>query len=253
MLAAVQFLTRVPVPTYAVDADTARIALRRGIVYFPLVGLLIGGFTGGILLTAEQLWPPFIAVLLALAIEAMVTGAFHEDAVADFCDAFGGGWTRESILLILRDSRIGSFGTVGLGLALALRVTLLASLDDPKMILAASIGSSAWGRGVILLIMRSLAPVTDRDSLTKDVAQQITTREVIIGWSFVGVGMAPLMILAPGSVIGAMIATGIFVIGFVRYLDRKIGGVTGDCLGTACYTGQLIVLFAVTATLGSPA
>src|SRR5262245_41540059 len=117
-LAAVQFLTRIPVPSFAAGREEAAADLRQGEVYIPLVGGLVGLSTSGVILAATYLWPMGLAVVLGLAWEAWLTGALHEDAVADFCDAFGGGWTREEVLHILKDSRIGSFGTVGLGLAL---------------------------------------------------------------------------------------------------------------------------------------
>jgi adenosylcobinamide-GDP ribazoletransferase len=104
-VAAVQFLTHVPVPNFANDAETAAADLRRGVVYLPLVGALIGLSTSTVILAASSLWPSWVAAVVGLAYEAWLTGALHEDAVADFCDAFGGGWSREEVLRILKDSR----------------------------------------------------------------------------------------------------------------------------------------------------
>src|SRR5262249_57362946 len=117
-LGAVGFLTRVPVPAGACVAPDP--------VFFPLVGGLIGLVTGAVIWAASHLWPMPLAVLIGLAAEAVLTGAFHEDAVADCCDGFGGGWSREDVLRIMKDSRIGSFGVLGLALALLLRAGCLA-------------------------------------------------------------------------------------------------------------------------------
>ncbi|VTS07398.1 adenosylcobinamide-GDP ribazoletransferase [Tuwongella immobilis] len=249
-LAAVQFLTRIPVPAYAANADEAKAALRRGVIYFPLVGLIVGTITGITLALASSIWPILVAVLLALVIEAWMTGAFHEDAVADFCDAFGGGWTRESILTILRDSRIGSFGTVGLGLALALRVSLLTTLPTTLWIIASCIAAGALGRSLGLVMMVMLPPVTDREGLAKDLAQQLAWREVGLGMIFTAVTMVPLLLLSPLAVLLALFASAGWVLWLCGYLRRRIGGVTGDCLGFATYVGQLLVLLAVVAMLG---
>ena len=140
---AVQFLTRIPVPggMNRLGADAS--LLRSAVVFFPLVGGLVGGVTGSIIFGASQVWSPFVAVIIALVIEAMITGAFHEDAVADCCDGFGGGWTRADILRIMSDSRIGSFGALGLMLAVLARLSFVASVPTnevlPAMIAAGAI------------------------------------------------------------------------------------------------------------------
>jgi hypothetical protein len=92
--------------------------------------------------------------------------------VADFCDAFGGGWTREDILRILKDSRVGSFGALGLGLAVLLRVGATAALP-PADLLAATVAASAWGRWVILPIMALVPPVSDRPGSARDFGREV--------------------------------------------------------------------------------
>ena len=139
-LVAVQFLTRLPTPPVDLtDADERSATLGQATAYFPAVGALIGLGTAGVILAAREVWPVGIAVTLGLVGEAILTGAFHEDAVADFCDAFGGGWTRDDVLRILKDSRVGAYGALGLGLAVALRGGSLANLPafprfaDPEL------------------------------------------------------------------------------------------------------------------------
>ena len=150
LLVAVQFLTRLPTPNVAMgDEAERRKILGRSAAYFPLVGALIGAMTGATIRLAGQFWPIGLAIVIGLAFEALLTGAFHEDAVADFCDAFGGGWTRDDILRILKDSRVGSFGALGLGLAVALRGGAIATLETDRLI-AAVTASATLGRWAIL-------------------------------------------------------------------------------------------------------
>jgi adenosylcobinamide-GDP ribazoletransferase len=245
-LAAVQFLTRVPVPILAADAEEAAADMRRGEVYIPLVGALIGFCTAVVILAASYLWPPWLASVLGLAFEAWLTGALHEDAVADFCDAFGGGWTREDVLRILKDSRVGSFGTIGLGLALLLRAGTLACLSSLEL-LAAGAASASLGRWLWLPVMALLPPVADRPGLAHDLVEAVGRREVFLGLLAAAPGTLALGLLMPLRLGAAAAGMALFLCWFVPYLRHRLGGVTGDCLGFVCYAGQLIVLLAASA------
>ena len=236
---AVQFLTRIPVPggNRPVSPET----LRLSVAFFPLAGALIGCVTAGIIYLGTLLWPAWLAILAGLACEARITGAFHEDAVADFFDAFGGGWTREDVLKILKDSRLGSFGAVALFLALAIRAGALTAIEPPLRY-AVLIASTTLGRWAILLLMMLLSPVQNRESLTKDVGKQATPGLVLFGTLAALPGMTWWLYQAP---LRATVAIGFIIclaIYFRMLLRRRIGGTTGDCLGTVCYLGQLIVL-----------
>ena len=120
---AVHFLTRITVSKIAMDdsLDHAR-ALNRSVVFFPLVGGVIGLATAALVCGLAWLgFPALLAALMAIGIEAYLTGAFHEDAFADTCDAMGGGWTREDVLKIMKDSRLGTYGTMGLLIGVSIR------------------------------------------------------------------------------------------------------------------------------------
>jgi adenosylcobinamide-GDP ribazoletransferase len=218
---ALQFLTRLPVPGLGrLDAAQARDALSRAMGWLPLVGTLIGLVTASVFAGARMLWPPLVAVILALVVEARLTGAFHEDAVADFCDGFGGGRTAEDVHRILKDSRIGSYGALGLGLALLLRVATTAVVPP-----------ASGGSGVARAIGAG--------------------RPVLLGAGLVAAlpGLAPIAILDPFAVAAALLAGIVFLFWFGRLLRRRIGGSTGDCLGFAAYAGQLALLLAASASL----
>src|SRR5262249_35076298 len=225
-VAAVQFLTRVPVPNLCRDAEEATAALRRGVVYLPLVGGLVGLGTAGVIVANSYLWPPWIAVALGLAWEAWITGALHEDAVADFCDGFGGGWTREEVLDILKDSRVGTYGTIGLMLALFLRGGALASLSGIEL-LAAGAASGALGRWLALPVRALLPAVADRPGLARDLVRKLSGREVLLGLMAAGPAVVASGIFFPFRLASAVIGMAVFLSWFVPYLKSRLGGVTG--------------------------
>lgn len=241
-LTAVRFLTRLPVHDCFFPTDVApTVLLRASVIYFPLVGGLIGVATAGVIVGTEHFWPRWIAVLIGLVFEALLTGAFHEDAVADFCDAFGGGWSRDDVLRILKDSRVGSFGALGLTLGVLLRAGTLIALE-PEGLFVAVVASATLGRWVILWVMALLSPISGRDGLARDVGEQVSWNGVLLGSLLALPGAIPWSMVQPircGAAVGILL---IFVLFFVRYVHRRLGGVTGDCLGCACYVGQILVL-----------
>ena len=244
---AVQFLTRVPIPGGAMSGGMERYqaALTRSVIYFPLVGALVAGVT----VIAISLLVPFlpieIAVIVALAAEAMVTGAFHEDALADTCDAFGGGWTREQVLEILKDSRLGTYGTLGLGLGVACRYFSIVSIADHDWVwtgAAILIASGAIGRWSILWLMHTVSPITDRHTQARDVGGQQTGRAIVLS-GLVGLpGVVPWLVIDPiGVVLSLVVGAGVIVC-YRWQMLRRLGGSTGDLLGCGCYLVQLAVL-----------
>jgi adenosylcobinamide-GDP ribazoletransferase len=246
-LLAVQFLTRIPVPgLLAINADTARAGLARSVVWFPVVGALVGGVSACVMTAAEQLWPRAVAVILALIFEARLTGAFHEDAVADFCDGFGGGMTPLRIHEIMKDSRIGSYGTVGLGLAMALRASLLLALPV-SLVFPALIASAGFGRWLAVAVMATTPPLAQTEGLAKDVGARTTPLQGLVASLPVLFFMAPLAIVRGWPIAVALVAALLFLLWFRRFLLRHLGGVTGDCLGFAVYAGQIFILLAAVA------
>lgn len=246
-LLAIQFLTRVPVPGLSrLRADDVPAGMVRAVTWFPLAGGLVGLASAGVLIGAGQLWPRMVAVLIALIVEARLTGAFHEDAVADFCDGFGGGMTPMSIHEIMKDSRIGAYGSVSLVLALGLRAALLTALPGP-LILPALVASAAFGRWLAVW-PKALLPSPPG---VEGVASQIVTGTgwcQLAGASLVALPFVlPFAWLQPLPAVFALIAAALFIWWFCAFLRRHLGGVTGDCLGFAVYAGQLIVLLAACA------
>lgn len=243
LLAAVQFLTRIPLPQawLCSEAASGDGDLSQATVYFPLVGALVGLATGGVIWLAAHVWPLGLAVWIGLAGEALLTGALHEDAWADFCDAFGGGWTRDDVLRILADSRLGTYGVLGLLLGVLLRYSALASMPAGQLV-AASLAAGALGRWAMLWAMALLPAVAGRRSLALAASRQIGLAQVARGGLIALPALAPLAWIAPLCPLASTLAVVLLAGVFVRYVRRRIGGITGDCLGALCFAGQLLVL-----------
>jgi adenosylcobinamide-GDP ribazoletransferase len=240
-LTAVQFLTRVPVPGGMNRPNADPKLLRDAVIFYPLVGGIIGGLTGCVMALSLTIWPIAVAVLLGLVFEAMLTGAFHEDAVADTCDAFGGGWTREDVLRIMKDSRVGSFGALGLGLFVALRFAGMLNFSGGGLI-AVSMAAGAFGRFAILPIMYLVPPVPNREGLSKDVGETISLRMVIMGGLLTLPGVVWLLAWKPLALPLAILGAGVLLTWWGWVSVKRIGGITGDCLGFGCYVAQLVLI-----------
>ncbi len=248
-LLAVQFLTRVPVPLLdQLEGPVVRAGLIQAVGWFPLVGTLVGVFTAALVLGLAHIVPVAVAVIIALIAEARLTGAFHEDAVADFCDAFGGGYTADDVRRIMKDSRVGSYGALGLGLAVALRAALLISLPvtgQPLLAAAAIVASACFARLVIVAAMAFIPPVQTGTGLAKDIGGGMTAQTLVAGTLTALPALTGLAVLDWQSLLGAVLLAGVFLLWLRRMLIRRIGGSTGDCLGFAAYAGQVFLLFAV--------
>jgi adenosylcobinamide-GDP ribazoletransferase len=224
MRAAIQFLTLVPVGGSAPPA--------RGAVFFPLVGALLGLGAGAIRVYAPL--PPSIAALLALAFLVIITGALHEDGLADVADAFRAGRSPERILAILKDSRIGVYGAVALVLALLLRWQAIEHLAIPAMVAAG--GAS---RGAMVVLAAASNPLGD--GLGKAFCLGLRTPDVVI----VAIEATALPFLG-GPLVGAtaLAANALAVVLARAYFHRRAGGVTGDCLGAMCQVCEILTLLA---------
>jgi adenosylcobinamide-GDP ribazoletransferase len=250
-LLAIQFLTRLPVPgTAGLSPDQVATGLVRAVGWFPLVGAMIGAVTAAVALAADRVWPALVAAGLALIVEARLTGAFHEDAVADFCDGFGGGLSADDVRRILKDSRIGSYGSLGLMLAVGLRAALTWAVLDaapPLAALCIIVAAATFGRLLVVGLMAMVAPAPQGGGLAKDIGSGVGLPTVLLALGTALPGLVGLAILAPERLLAAAMAALVFTLWFRRLLLRRIGGSTGDCLGFAAYAGQLILLLAATA------
>lgn len=222
---ALGYFTRVPVPRWVGYEPHYLNAAAR---YFPLVGALVGGAGALVYLAALRVFPAGMSVLLSMATTLLLTGAFHEDGLADCCDAFGGGYTGEDVLRIMHDSRIGAFGAIALVIALALKWQTLAALP-PLRAAWLMIAAHAASRACAISYLATLDYVR-AEGKAKPVAQRMTLGALILAavsglpWLFWPDWRAGCTALAVLVVLRVLLA---------RYFVRRIGGYTGDCLGFA--------------------
>lgn len=229
--AAFTFLTRLPFPgADRVDAET----LGRSSVWFPVVGAVVGAVGGLTFIAAARLWPPFVAATLATLATILLTGAFHEDALADAADGLGGGSTRQEALEIMKDSRIGAYGAVALVLGLSVRIACLAAftpLDGARVL----IGAHVLARWSSLPLLQGL-PYARAHGAGKPFVEGVTRARLLAGTLLAVVLVTPALgwrALAAGLV--AVVVTAIAG----RYFHVRLGGITGDCLGA---TNQVVEL-----------
>lgn len=230
-LVALQYFTRLPVPTLPhFDARWLSQAVR----YFPLAGLVVGTLTALVLFAAAIALPWPLATALALAASLAITGAFHEDGLADTFDALGGHVTRERALEIMRDSRIGTYGAAALMLALLVRWQALVALRLPEAMVLLVTGH-ALSRAAAALLMAGLPYVRlDVDAKAKPVAQPMGAGQAI---ATAAVGLLPLLgVIAWQPRLAPSLAVALGIVALVhvacrRWLRRRLGGYTGDGLG----------------------
>ncbi len=242
LAAALRLLTRIPLPRgLPADADWAR-ATRA----YPLAGLAVGLGGALVFLAAGDLGLPVpITALLALGATIALSGALHEDGLADVADGFGGGRDRERKLAIMRDSRIGTYGVLALLLSVGLRAAALAALATGPAVLAALLAAHALARGVLPTVM-VLLPLARQDGLAaatgKPRGRDVLTALVLAG---------AVAVLALGPSVGlALLGVAVVLAGAVAWLARRqVGGYTGDVLGAvAQFVETAVLLTLVTMT-----
>ena len=243
-LTALAFLTRIPIPATTPYSPEHMNASAR---YFPLCGVLIGASGALIYFLAEQIWPTGIAIALSMIATILLTGSFHEDGFADSCDAFGGGWRREQVLSIMKDSRIGTYAAVGLIAILGTKFLALNNLSQPLQIIAALIVGHGWSRLLAISYLYDHDYVRfDDTSKIKPMATQLSRNNLLIA----GLSMAPLVVLIPLSTTFAIVlALLLWRWWFGRYIRRRIGGYTGDCLGCAQQVAEVLIYLAICARI----
>ena len=248
-LIALQFMTRVPVPLW-VGFESEW--LNRSARHFPGVGLLVGAAGAAVLWLAGQLWPMSVAVGLSMAATLWLTGAFHEDGLADTCDGLGGAVTRERALEIMKDSRIGAYGAIGIVTMLGLKATTLATLPLVIAMPALVLGHTA-SRAAATFVMAWLPYAGDfAHAKTKPLAQQVGAVEVAGAVLWVGLvcgGVWMVGAIAAWVLVVALAVAAVAAVLCGRWLQRRLGGFTGDTLGATQQFAEVALLLGVSATV----
>src|SRR6266851_4531599 len=227
-LIAVQFLTRLPVPRVL---DNSEAELGKAAAFFPLVGVIVGGGAALIFTLLQRLLPLPASVLCAIVFAAFITNGFHEDGLADTFDGFGGGWTKDRVLEIMRDSRIGTYGTLALIFVILGKLNFLSMLPQSQIWRWLIVAHTA-ARWTILPLCACL-PYARVEGQGKLVAKQIGGLEIITGTVTL---LVVLLLLAWQAAFGVLLVTTFVTLLSGLYFRARLQGITGDCLGA---TNQL--------------
>jgi len=238
---AMMFLTRLPVPRFT---DHSQEYLEKSARYFPVIGWIVAGISWITFIIFNKYIGEDIAIVASIVAGILTTGAFHEDGFADCCDAFGGGWTKEKILTIMKDSRLGTFGVIGLISILATKFLLLKEmpkftpdLDSPSIniflnygnFLLLLIAAHSLSRLMGVYTIRFYDYVTDIDASK---SKPITSNKPSIGL----LAIATIFALAPFLLLDIRLLVAVIPMALAawqagEYFKKWIGGYTGDCLG----------------------
>jgi adenosylcobinamide-GDP ribazoletransferase len=232
---AVQFLTRVPVRTSTAPTLGATVP------WFPVVGGLIGASIGALVAVLAEWVPMSVAAAAGVLIGVLLTGAFHEDGLADVADAFAGGWTREERLRILTDPLHGSYGVAALTGSIVLRVVCVAALS-PATAFAGLVAAHSLGRAAAVGTMAG-APAAKPEGLGADSTRTLRAGPAAAGVA-AGTGIAALACGWWAIPLVAVVALG--AVATAALAVRKIGGVNGDVLGAIEQVGEMLVLVVIT-------
>ena len=253
-LAAIQFLTRLPVP----HLDGFQSGwLPQSARFFPLVGALVGLVGVSVWWLGSMCFPPAVAVGLMMSASLLLTGAFHEDGFADACDGFGGGRTREAVLSIMKDSRVGAYGAIGIAMMLGLKWSILVSHPQatlPAIVIGAHVVSRWFAIG---LIWRLQYVRTDADSKSKPLAGNLGAADWLLSGALGALALLPVFLLADPATgprfafafLAALAFSAATTLVAGAYFRIRIGGYTGDCLGAAQQLAELSFLLAALGTL----
>ncbi|MDN5291651.1 MAG: adenosylcobinamide-GDP ribazoletransferase [Anaerophaga sp.] len=207
--------------------------------WLPLIGIIVGSIVAAVFFFADKVLPQSVAVLLSLTAGVLVTGAFHEDGFADVCDAFGGGYTADQRLRIMRDPRVGAYAVTGIVLLFSMKIALLIEMDAywiPFVLIAAHT-LSRWSVLIISMGWQYARPTGE--SKSRDISHPVSRKRFI--WAFI-MGVSPLflfdswwgLVTVPGVVISALLA-GV-------WCRKRIGGYTGDCLGALQQVNEVLIM-----------
>lgn len=236
------FFTRIPEPKSMYYSPSL---LNKSGRYFSLIGLLIASILSIVFTVISPLFPASISVSLLIIISLLITGAFHEDGLADMADGIGGGMTLEKRLSIMKDSRIGTYGSVTLFMALALKLLLLIELVEISMLIPSLFLGYSLSRAIAASLIYDLPYVADIDtSKSKPLASKQTRFELTL--LFI-IGVIPVIYFSLTTLLFIALTLFIFRALFKSWLMKRLGGYTGDCLGACQQISELLIYLMIIA------
>jgi len=242
-LTALMFYTRFPVREIKGWSETM---LNQSTRYFPLIGILVGTVTAFSFFAASQIFPVSLALVLAMAASVLFTGAFHEDGFADFCDGFGGGQTKERILEIMKDSRIGTYGTIGLMLMLGTKYASLVQIDEARIPIILIAGNAFSRVFPVLLIYTADYARLDATSKTKPIGKADSVFSLIFA---LATGSSLLAFLQWQEIIITVVLLSLVFLLYRMYIIKKLEGYTGDVLGALQQISEVLFYLIIAAQI----
>ena len=232
------FYTRIPCPAWVQYSPQA---LNKSRKYLPLIGLVIGGIAALVFWLSHNILPASVSIALSMVATVYFTGAFHEDGLADCADGFGGGWEKAHILTIMKDSRIGTYGTISLVLILGLKFLVLFELQgiSNQLLMLTLVMGHSLSRLMASLTMQFYDYVSESStSKSKSVASlRLSVSEMVLSVLPV---LVVLVFIGQFQFFAAIILLLLLSWYLARNYQKRIGGYTGDCLGA---TQQLSEVF----------
>jgi adenosylcobinamide-GDP ribazoletransferase len=233
---AIMFFTRIPCPKWV---DHSEEYLNKASKYLPIIGWIVGGFSGLVYFLLHFILPNEIALLLAMVASIWITGAFHEDGLADVCDGFGGGWTKEKILDIMKDPRVGAFGVIGIVMVLLLKyITLMFFSHEvfhSLLVPLVFISAHSLSRFAAISFLYTHEYARTGDSKSRPLATKLSFGQFIFAFL---TGVLPLVFMSiyyfhKGSYLWLLSIIPVYITKILlgRLFKKWIGGYTGDCLG----------------------
>lgn len=251
---AIVFLTRWPIQIKHKVEDEM---LNAATGYFALVGLVVAFVSAGVFVISQMALPNEVAIVLAMIASIAFTGAFHEDGLADTADGLGGGWTVEAKLNIMKDSRIGTYGSCALLLVLLLKFQLLLalSISSVYLVVTSLFVAHSVSRALAASVIGQLEYVQlDKASKTKPVAQELTVsskRILALSVAVVFFSAWVLDILSIGQLIAFSASLLLLRYVLVKFIDKQLGGYTGDVLGAFQQVFEVSIYMALLILVGN--
>lgn len=244
---ALTFYSRLPAPAAAHKDNTH--LLPDAVRYLPVIGWIAGMVAALVYLAANYLFGTAVGLLLSMVATILLTGAFHEDGFADVCDGFGGGWTKEKILLIMKDSRVGAYGVTGIILLLGIKFAALQQLfstvfqaRDPFIIAGLFIVAHTLSRFAAVVVMFSYSYARTEESKVSGAMEKGRPVNLIVAAAGTLLPLAGLIFYTSRPLF-ALIVIPVLLLSFYlgNYFKKWIGGYTGDCLGAVQQLTEVVI------------
>lgn len=241
LLHAIMFYSRIPIGKISYSEENQTQSIR----FFPLIGIIVGVIGGGIFMACSYILPQAVAAIISIIAMLLTSGAMHEDGLSDFFDGFGGGYTKERILEIMKDSRVGVYGAVSLTILFLFKFAIYTSIGITTLPLVIIV-ANASSRFMVLVMMKSSLYVRIEKSKSSHSRNPISLITLLVAFIFAGV---PFVFMPWQIILSVIPVYTIILILFRQYTQKKIGGFTGDVLGALqqlCEVGFYIVFLSVT-------